>query len=61
MSIGLRKWAHEFWLMLSGIIRNALAVAKADYHGKVRKSLVHVFVFGIKRLVDETPALKWYK
>jgi len=37
-----------------------LGLAKADYQGSVRKTLTHVFVGEVKRLVTERN-LKWYK
>ena len=42
------------------LIRAALGLAKADYQGSVRKTLTHVFVGEVKRLVTERN-LKWYK
>lgn len=42
------------------LLRNALSIAKADYQGKIKKTLTHVFVAEIKRAVQESPALQWY-
>lgn len=41
------------------LIRDALGLAKADYQGNVKKTLTHVFVGEIKRLVKER-RLRWY-
>lgn len=42
------------------VIREALSLAKADYSGKVKKSLTHVFVAEVKRGA-EAKGFKWYK
>ncbi|OAO03113.1 hypothetical protein A8B75_00955 [Sphingomonadales bacterium EhC05] len=42
------------------LLRQALSVAKADYQGKIKKTLTHVFVAEIKRAVQEHPKLQWY-
>ena len=42
------------------LIRDALSIAKADYAGKVKKSLTHVFVGEVKRRVMERKDLTWY-
>lgn len=41
------------------LIRRALATAKADYQGIIRTSLVRVFVFELRRMVEEA-GLKWH-
>lgn len=43
------------------LIFQALAIAKVDYHGKVNKSLTHVFVYELRRLVREAKGLTWHK
>lgn len=45
----------------SDLIFQALAIAKVDYQGKVNKSLTHVFVYELRRLVRETKGLTWHK
>ncbi len=43
----------EFLFMLypESLIRDALGLAKADYRDSVKKTLTHVFVSEVKRLV----------
>jgi len=43
------------------LIRRALATAKADYRGTVKKTLVACFVYEVKRLVQQDDMLAWYK
>lgn len=42
------------------LLRKALSVAKADYQGKIKKTLTHIFVAEVKRAVQESPDLQWY-
>ena len=45
------------------LTRQALDVAKADYRdlGNVKKTLTHVFVYEVERLVKESKKLRWWK
>ena len=43
------------------LLRRALSTAKADYHGLVKKTLTHVFVYEVEILVKESKKLLWYK
>jgi hypothetical protein len=43
------------------LLRDAFSLAKADYQGKIKKTLTHVFVAEVKRLVQENPSLEWYR
>lgn len=38
----------------------ALSTAKADYQGKVEKSVTHIFVYELRRLVREANGLTWH-
>ena len=42
------------------MIHQALSIAKADYQGKVTKSLTHVFVYELRRLVRDAKGLTWH-
>jgi hypothetical protein len=45
----------------SQLIYRALGNAKADYHGKVEKSLTHIFVYELRELVRKSNGLTWHK
>ena len=43
------------------LLFQAVAIAKVDYQGKVTKSLTHIFVYELRRLVREKSGLTWHK
>ncbi len=45
----------------SSLIYRALAIAKADYHDKVEKSVTHIFVYELSQLVRASKSLTWHK
>lgn len=42
------------------LIHQALSIAKADYQGKVTKTVAHVFVYELRRLVRDAKGLTWH-
>lgn len=44
----------------SSLLYRALSTAKADYQGKVEKSVTHIFVYELRRLVREANGLTWH-